>query len=83
MCESPKELAAAFACVVTSPSKSERDWVARKGGEGLFQTLSQILPEVFVLLYFRETKIQFRSSNSSLPKIFIYLSWLKNILIPS
>ncbi len=47
MCESPKELAAAFACVVTAPSKSHMDWVARNGGESLFQALNQILPEVF------------------------------------
>ena len=47
MCESPKELAAAFACVVTAPSKNHMDWVARKGGESLFQALNQMLPEVF------------------------------------
>ena len=50
--ESPKELAAAFACVVTAPSKNQMDWVARKGGESLFQTLGRIFPEVLNLYDF-------------------------------
>jgi hypothetical protein len=44
--ENPKNLAAAFACSVTAASDNHMDWVARNGGESLFQTLSRILPEV-------------------------------------
>jgi hypothetical protein len=57
------EVAAAFACAVTAPSDSRMDWVARKGGESLFQTLSRILPEVFVLYIFPLSKhVMIRSS---------------------
>ena len=44
--ETPKTLAAAFACEVTVPSSNQMDWVARKGSESIFETLSHILPEV-------------------------------------
>jgi hypothetical protein len=42
----PAELAAAFAKVVTAPSDSPDDWVARNGDKSIFSALRTVLPEV-------------------------------------
>ena len=42
----PRQLAADFACAVTVPSTRDSDWVARNGGESIFETLRHVLPQV-------------------------------------
>ncbi len=68
--ENPKQLAAAFACSVTAPSHNHLDWVARNGGESLFQTLSRILPEVWVFPFLIFSKFWSFYCHFRTPQVF-------------
>ena len=44
--DNPRQLAAHFACCVTTESTTSTHWVAKNGESSLFKTLQRMLPEV-------------------------------------
>ena len=47
--ETPRQLAAVFACSVTTKSADNTHWVAKNGDNSLFKILQRMIPEVRIV----------------------------------